>query len=94
MSATRKPGDSARSIVRFTETRSRRGPKSILQPDPDQCTEVGLQFSESAPGKSRVKVTHKYFERHGTDAPGYRADMASDYGWPQLLRMFAAAAHG
>jgi hypothetical protein len=68
-------------------------PKSILQPDPDQCTEVGVQFSELAPNKSRLKVTHKYFERRGADAAGYRADMASDYGWPLLLQMFAAAAH-
>jgi uncharacterized protein YndB with AHSA1/START domain len=69
------------------------GPKSIVQPDPDQCTEVRVQFSESAPNKSGVKLTHKYFERHGADAAGYRADMASDYGWPLLLQMFAAAAH-
>jgi hypothetical protein len=69
------------------------GPKSILQPDPDQCTEVGVQFSELAPGKSRVKLTHKCFERHGADATGYRADTASDYGWPLLLQMFAATAH-
>jgi hypothetical protein len=38
-------------------------------------------------------VTHEYFERHGADAAAYRADMASDHGWPLLLQMFAAAAH-
>jgi uncharacterized protein YndB with AHSA1/START domain len=70
------------------------GPKSVLQPDPDQCTQIGVQFNESTPGKSRVILTHKHFERHGADAPGYRADMASDYGWPLLLQMFAAAANG
>ena len=69
------------------------GPKSILQPDPDQSTEIGVQFSEFVPGKSRVKLTHKFFERHGADGAAYRADMASEYGWPLLLRMFAVVAH-
>ena len=68
------------------------GPKSMLQPDPDQCTEVWVTFGESDPGESRIKLTHKYFERHGDDAARYRADMASDYGWPLLLQTFASAA--
>lgn len=29
-----------------------------------------------------------------TTDPGYRADMASEYGWLLLLQLFAAAANG
>ena len=61
------------------------GPKSVLQPDPDQCTEIRVQFTKLAPGKSRINLRHRYFERHGVDAPGYRADMASEYGWPPAV---------
>ena len=69
-------------------------PKSVLLSDPNQCTEIGVQFSELALGKSRVILTRKYFERRGADAPGYRADMASEFGWPLLLQLSAAAANG
>jgi hypothetical protein len=56
--------------------------------------EKSVRFFTERFGESRVILTHKYFERHGADAPGYRADMASDYGWPLLLQMSAAAANG
>jgi len=68
------------------------GPKSILQPDPDLCSEVSVEFTETAPGTSRVALTHRHFERHGADGAAYRAEMASEYGWPFLLARFAAAA--
>jgi len=67
------------------------GPKSVLQPDPSFCSEVSVEFAEPTPGMSRVTLTHQYFERHGTDGAGYRAEMASEYGWPLLLNIFAAA---
>jgi hypothetical protein len=70
------------------------GPKSILQPDPDQCTEVHVQFADDSPGSSRVTLSHRYFERHGADAAAYLADMASHYGWHFILQEFAAAARG
>lgn len=68
------------------------GPKSILQPDPDLCSEVAVEFTQIAPETSRVVLTHRYFERHGADGAAYRAEMASDYGWPLLLARFAAVA--
>jgi uncharacterized protein YndB with AHSA1/START domain len=67
-------------------------PKSVLQPDPSLCSEVRVEFTEPTPGMSRVALTHKHFERHGADGAGYRSEMASDYGWPLLLKIFAAAA--
>jgi|SRR5450631_2716967 uncharacterized protein YndB with AHSA1/START domain len=68
------------------------GPKSVPQPDPSLCSEVKVEFAEATPGVSRVALTHKYFERHGADGASYRAELASDYGWPMLLRAFTAAA--
>lgn len=70
------------------------GPKSVLQPDPNLSSEVWVNFSEPTSGSSLVKLMHKYFERHGADAAGYRAEMASEYGWPLLLKSLSAAAHG
>jgi len=69
------------------------GPRSVLQPDPSLCSEVSVEFAEATAGASCVTLTHKHFERHGVDGAGYRAEMASEYGWPLLLKIFSAAAH-
>ena len=78
------------SLVAFTW---QIGPRSVPQPDPSLCSEVSDEFSEATPGVSRVALTHRNFDRHGADGAGYRSEMASEYGWPLLLKAFSAAAH-
>jgi uncharacterized protein YndB with AHSA1/START domain len=79
----------APSLVAFTW---QIGPKGVLQPDPSLSSQVSIEFSEPTPGMSRVVLTHGHFERHGPDGVAYRAEMASEYGWPLLLKLFVAAA--
>ena len=58
-------------------------------PDPKVASEVEVLFAPSADGGTQVTVVHRHFRRHGGDHDAYREGMASEQGWPYLLRCLA-----
>jgi uncharacterized protein YndB with AHSA1/START domain len=67
-------------------------PRREPEPDPARASEVEVRFEANGAGGTRVTLVHRQFERHGEGAAGYRDAMASDQGWPWILRRYAAAA--
>ena len=63
------------------------GPDRVPIPDPAKATEVEARFAIDASGLTRVDVEHRYFDRHGPDAEGYRQALTA--GWHELLSRYA-----
>jgi len=55
---------------------------------PDAASEVEVTFTAVDPGRTRVRVEHRAFERHGDGAARLREGMDSDEGWPLILAEF------
>ncbi len=64
------------------------GANSAPQPNPDLASEVSVCFKQNEDGSTRVVLTHKNIERHGEGAAQYRDELASEYGWPYLLKQY------
>jgi uncharacterized protein YndB with AHSA1/START domain len=59
------------------------------EPDPRRASEVEIRFTADNSGGTRIEVEHRGFSRHGTGAAEYCTRMASDTGWPFILKRFA-----
>ena len=59
------------------------------EPDPARASEVEIRFLANGNGGTRIDLEHRNFSNHGVGAEEYRARMASDTGWPFILRRFA-----
>jgi uncharacterized protein YndB with AHSA1/START domain len=68
------------------------GPHREPVPDRSQASEVEVRFQPEGEGATRVSLEHRGFERHGPLGEAYRDALASERGWPYLLREFVAAA--
>lgn len=68
------------------------GPKSTPQPNPSKASLVTVTFAERGVGQTSVTVEHSDFAKHGEGAAQYRAEMASEFGWPFVLQQYVAAA--
>lgn len=69
------------------------GPRREPVPDPKQASSVVVTFTPTASEQTKVLLVHDAFERHGAEAAaGYRTALASDQGWPFILRCFAESA--
>jgi uncharacterized protein YndB with AHSA1/START domain/predicted enzyme related to lactoylglutathione lyase len=56
------------------------------KPVPDaSASEVELRFVPGGPGRTRVELAHRNFERHGEAAHTLRTGMDSAQGWPLIL---------
>ena len=55
------------------------------------ASEVEVRFVSEAPGRTRVVLEHRNFERMGLE-PGETMRKGVDGGWPGLLELFARAA--
>lgn len=51
----------------------------------DAASEVEVLFAPDGPGRTRVVVEHRAFERHGEGGEATRAGMDSPQGWPLIL---------
>jgi predicted enzyme related to lactoylglutathione lyase/uncharacterized protein YndB with AHSA1/START domain len=51
----------------------------------DAASEVDVRFAHDTPGRTRVTVEHRAFERHGEGGDATRAGMDSPQGWPLIL---------
>jgi len=64
-------------------------PSHRPEPDPARASEVEIRFLANSSGGTRIELEHRNFSNHGSGAEEYRARMASDTGWPFILRRFA-----
>lgn len=64
-------------------------PSHRPEPDPVRASEVEIRFISDGGTGTRIEVEHRNFGRHGTGSAEYAARMASDTGWPFILKRFA-----
>jgi len=57
--------------------------------DSDHASEIEVTFTPDGPGRSRVQLEHRFFERHGTDGQAVRDGVGAAEGWSGLLRLYA-----
>ena len=60
------------------------------EPDLEKCTQVDVTFAAEGQG-TRVTLEHRGFERYGAPGAAMRDQVGADEGWPELLRLYAAA---
>lgn len=80
----------APNLVAFTWQIS---PNREPEPRPERASVVRAAFGPAGKG-ARCVLRHEAFEKHGEGAGGYRDGMASEYGWPLLVKRFAKHAEG
>ncbi|MEH0935731.1 SRPBCC family protein [Micromonospora psammae] len=61
------------------------GPDRVPVPDPARASEVEVLFLPDG-SQTRVEVEHRYFDRHGEAAEGYRKALTA--GWHELLSRY------
>ena len=67
-------------------------PRREPQPNPAKASEVEIRFKARPPGGTDVTLEHRGFERHGAGGGDYRDALASEQGWPRILRQYASCA--
>ncbi len=65
------------------------GPGREPQPNPMRASTVEILFCSDGPERTRIILEHRDFERHGENAAAYQEAMASEMGWPFILKRFA-----
>jgi uncharacterized protein YndB with AHSA1/START domain len=66
------------------------GPTWQIETDPDNASEVEVQFIAETPHRTRVELEHRHIDRHG---PGWQAvsdGIGNDAGWPLYLARYDA----
>ena len=64
------------------------------QADPARASEVEVTFTEEAPGRTRVVLTHRHLDRAGDGWEQMRQAVSGDGGWPGILARYAAVVAG
>ena len=67
-------------------------PEWDFEADLDRATHVEVTFEPEAEGGTRVSLEHRGFEVHGEAGAGMRESVASEGGWPILMKLYADAA--
>ena len=63
-----------------------------IEQDPARTSEVEVTFVEEEPGRTRVLLEHRHFDRHGEGWQQMRDEVGAPDGWNWVLQRFAAAA--
>jgi uncharacterized protein YndB with AHSA1/START domain len=66
------------------------GPTWQIESDPEHTSEVEVIFTADTPGRTRVELEHRHFDRHGPGWESVRDGIADDQGWPLYLDRYAA----
>jgi uncharacterized protein YndB with AHSA1/START domain len=69
-------------------------PEWGYQPDLARSSEVEIRFTEEAPGRTRVDLEHRHFERMGPGGASMREGVGAPGGWGTLLEQFKTPAEG
>ncbi|HWE32118.1 MAG TPA: SRPBCC family protein [Solirubrobacteraceae bacterium] len=64
-------------------------PRWQLEHDLERCSEVEVEFVADGKTRTRVRLEHRYLDRHGDGWHGLRDGIAGDQGWPLYLDRFA-----
>jgi uncharacterized protein YndB with AHSA1/START domain len=65
-------------------------PQWQIETEPDNTSEVEVQFIAETPQRTRVELEHRHLERHGPGWQSVRDGVADDAGWPLYLDRYAA----
>jgi uncharacterized protein YndB with AHSA1/START domain len=66
------------------------GPTWQLETDPDNASEVEINFLAETSGRTRVELEHRAIDRHGPGWESVADGVGNDQGWPLYLRRYAA----
>lgn len=61
-----------------------------VEQDPDQASEVEVQFEAEGATRTRLRLEHRHLDRHGPGWEGVRGGVDSEGGWPLYLQRYAA----
>jgi uncharacterized protein YndB with AHSA1/START domain len=64
-------------------------PRWQIETDPDNTSEVEVQFIAESPQRTRVELEHRHLDRHGPGWESVRDGVAHDEGWPLYLDRYA-----
>ena len=64
-------------------------PQWQIETDPDNTSEVEVQFIAETPQRTRVELEHRHLDRHGPGWQSVRDGVADDQGWPLYLDRYA-----
>src|SRR5688500_6235139 len=65
-------------------------PQWQIETEPDNASEVEVQFVAEGPERTRVELEHRNLDRHGDGWQAVRDGVADDAGWPLYLDRYAA----
>jgi uncharacterized protein YndB with AHSA1/START domain len=65
-------------------------PQWQIESDPDNTSEVEVQFIAETRQPTRVELEHRHLNRHGPGWESVRDGVAHDEGWPLYLDRYAA----
>ncbi len=65
-------------------------PRWQVETEPDNASEVEVQFVAETPDRTRVELEHRNIERHGPGWEALRDSVGHDEGWPLYLGRYAA----
>jgi len=65
-------------------------PQWQIETEPDNASEVEVQFVAETPERTRVELEHRNLDRHGDGWQAVRDGVADDAGWPLYLARYAA----
>lgn len=57
-------------------------------PDPEQASDIVVEFEEANDSTTLVKLVHQNFQNHGEGADEYRQMMDSEYGWAYIMEQY------
>ena len=63
-------------------------------PDIARASEVEIRFISEHPGKTKVELEHRYFERHGESGDRLRTEVDKPGGWSYVLEGYVKLISG
>ena len=66
------------------------GPQWQIETEPDNTSELEVQFIAETPQRTRVELEHRDIDRHGPGWQSVSHGVAHDQGWPLYLNRYAA----
>jgi uncharacterized protein YndB with AHSA1/START domain len=69
-------------------------PQWRIETDPSSTSEVELRFITEGAERTRIELTHRNLDRHGSGWRELGASVVGENGWPLYLRRFAEVAAG